>query len=249
MTGSSVRALQTKLKELGYYTGTVDGDYGDGTTAAVVAFQNANGLTADGIAGKATLNLLYGGSGGGSSGGGTNPDVYAVTATTNGYTTIASNSGSSKANITALQSSLSSNGYYSGTLDGDYGSVTVNAVKAFQEAKGLRVTGTAGPSTQRLLYGGTSASGSYSKLEKGSTGTAVKNLQYTLYEMKYYDGNITGTYDEATYNAVLIFQQVNGLTMVFTPVTCPLPVRMSIASPCRTVRCSVAKSVASISSW
>lgn len=89
----------------------------------------------------------------------------------------------------------------------------MQAVKDFQTAKGLRVTGTAGPSTQRLLYGGTSESGSYKKLEIGSTGTAVKNLQYTLYELKYYDGNITGTYDEKTANAVKLFQEINGITM------------------------------------
>ena len=212
MSGSGVRALQQRLKDLGYYTGSVDGDYGDGTTAAVVAFQTANGLTADGVAGKATLNALYGSTGtGGSSG--TTPDKYVDSVKTNGYSSITTTSHSSVANVTALQSALSSSNYYSGALDGDYGTRTVDAVKAFQEAKGLRVTGSAGPSTQRLLYGGTSESGTYSKLQLGSTGTDVKNLQYTLYELKYYDGNITGTFDDATASAVSLFQQVNGLTM------------------------------------
>ena len=32
-TGSAVRSLQQNLKTLGYYTGSVDGDYGSGTTA------------------------------------------------------------------------------------------------------------------------------------------------------------------------------------------------------------------------
>ncbi|NCB06156.1 MAG: peptidoglycan-binding protein, partial [Clostridia bacterium] len=150
---------------------------------------------------------------GGSSSTGVSPDVYGNTASTNGYSTISDSSKSSTANITALQSALSSTSYYSGTLDGDYGAQTIAAVEAFQTAKGLRVTGVAGPSTQRLLYGGTSESGSYSKLQVGSTGTAVKNLQYTLYELKYYDGNITGTYDQSTANAVMLFQEVNGITM------------------------------------
>jgi peptidoglycan hydrolase-like protein with peptidoglycan-binding domain len=211
MTGGGVRALQQRMKDLGYYSGSVDGDFGAGTQAAVIAFQTANGLTADGVAGKSTLNALYGGSSGGG-GSGTNPDSYGTSASTNGYSTIASGSGSSTANITALQSALSSTGYYSGTLDGDFGSVTIDAVKNYQSAKGLRVTGMAGPTTQRLLYGGTAESGSYSKLQSGSSGTAVKNLQYTLYELKYYDGNITGTYDDATLNAVMLFQEVNGLT-------------------------------------
>lgn len=220
MNGSSVRTLQTNLKTLGYYTGSVDGDYGSGTTAAVTAFQAANGLTADGIAGKATLNAISAAingtgssSSGSSSGSGTSPSVYGNTASSNGYTTISASSGSSTANVTALQSALQATGYYSGTVDGSYGSGTTAAVEAFQKAAGLRVTGVAGPSTQRLLYGGTSASGSYTKLQLGSTGSSVKALQYALYELKYYDGNITGTYDNATCNAVMVFQEQNGLTV------------------------------------
>ncbi len=53
-TGSTVRTVQTKLKNWGYYTGTVDGVYGPKTVAAVKYFQRKNGLTQDGIVGKAT---------------------------------------------------------------------------------------------------------------------------------------------------------------------------------------------------
>jgi len=212
MSGSGVRALQQRLKELGYYSGSVDGDFGAGTQTSVISFQADNGLTADGVAGKATLNVLYGSTGGGgSSGSGTDPNTYGNKVTTNGYTSISTSSGSSVANVTALQSALSSSGYYASDLDGKFGTQTIAAVESFQAAKGLRVTGTAGPTTQRLLYGGTSESGSYTSLKAGSTGTAVKNLQYTLYELKYYDGKITGTYDDATTQAVMLFQQVNGL--------------------------------------
>ena len=118
----------------------------------------------------------------------------------------------STANVTALQTSLASLGYYGGSLDGPYGSGTTTAVKNYQAAKGLRVTGTAGPAMQRMLYGGTSATGSYSTLRPGDTGSDVRNLQYTLYELKFYDGQITGTYDEKTDNAVRDFQDVNGLS-------------------------------------
>ncbi|MBR2925579.1 MAG: peptidoglycan-binding protein [Clostridia bacterium] len=217
--GAAVRALQKNLKTLGYYTGSVDGDYGAGTVAAVTAFQAANGLTADGIAGNGTQNAiliaLNGGSGSGagtSSGnnGSSSPVTYGSTATSNGYTTISASNGSS-ANVSAVQSALSAKGYYSGSLDGDFGSGTQSAVESFQRAQGLRVTGMAGPTTQRLLFGGTAASGSYSKLERGSSGSKVKTLQYALYELKYYDGNITGQYDEATENAVMLFQDCNGL--------------------------------------
>ena len=69
----------------------------------------------------------------------------------------------------------------------------------------------AGPSTQRLLSGGIKEPGSYSKLQRGSSGSSVQRLQYALYELKYYDGNITGEYDSATETAVMNFQEVNGL--------------------------------------
>lgn len=56
--GSEVSKIQTKLKNWGYYTGSVDGIYGSSTLSAVKKFQRKNGLTADGIAGKATLEKM-----------------------------------------------------------------------------------------------------------------------------------------------------------------------------------------------
>ena len=44
--------MQARLFELGYYNGRIDGRYSSETTAAVKAFQKANGLSADGIAGQ-----------------------------------------------------------------------------------------------------------------------------------------------------------------------------------------------------
>ncbi len=57
--GADVYWLQMKLKELGYYAGTVTGGYYGGTQKAVKAYQKAMGLTADGVAGVKTQNLLY----------------------------------------------------------------------------------------------------------------------------------------------------------------------------------------------
>lgn len=56
--GEKVRNIQTKLKRWGYYSGNVDGIYGTQTVNAVKYFQRKNGLTADGIAGQATLNAM-----------------------------------------------------------------------------------------------------------------------------------------------------------------------------------------------
>ena len=57
-TGAQVKLLQKALKSLGFYSGTVDGDFGGGTTSAVVQFQSAHGLTGDGIVGADTLTQL-----------------------------------------------------------------------------------------------------------------------------------------------------------------------------------------------
>lgn len=62
--GDEVRRIQKKLKELGYYNGSVDGIYGSATKKAVIAFQKNCGITADGVAGPKTL--LYLGLGGSS---------------------------------------------------------------------------------------------------------------------------------------------------------------------------------------
>ena len=56
--GDEVRKIQQKLKNWGYYSGGVDGIFGSQTRAAVVYFQKKNGLTADGIAGPATLAAM-----------------------------------------------------------------------------------------------------------------------------------------------------------------------------------------------
>ncbi|MBN1777448.1 MAG: peptidoglycan-binding protein [Clostridiales bacterium] len=59
-TGEDVYWLQMKLKELGYYTGYMaTGTYLGGTVKAVKAFQKANGLGIDGVAGIQTLNAIY----------------------------------------------------------------------------------------------------------------------------------------------------------------------------------------------
>lgn len=57
-SGTAVTEVQGILKLLGYYTGAVDGLYEEGTVDAVVAFQSAAGLQADGIVGPATWRSL-----------------------------------------------------------------------------------------------------------------------------------------------------------------------------------------------
>ncbi len=57
-TGSVVKTVQRKLKNWGYYNGSVDGIFGSRTREAVKYFQRKNGLKVDGIVGKKTLAAL-----------------------------------------------------------------------------------------------------------------------------------------------------------------------------------------------
>ncbi len=58
LTSSQTRTVQTKLKRWGYYTGKVDGIYGNLTRKAVRYFQQKNGLAVDGIVGPKTAAAL-----------------------------------------------------------------------------------------------------------------------------------------------------------------------------------------------
>lgn len=207
MNGTAVRALQTRLKQLGYLTGSVDGDFGSATKTAVIAFQKANGLTADGKAGTATLNKLYADDTKKESE--AKDDDGEISST--GYVVL--REGSEGDAVRKLQQALKQLGYYSGSVDGSFGSGTTSAVQAFQRANDLTVDGAAGPSTQRALYG-TSSSITYATLREGDTGSAVKNLQYALYELGYYDGKLDSTYGATTSDAVRAFQIQNSISPV-----------------------------------
>ncbi len=58
LTTSETKTVQKKLKNWGYYKGSVDGIYGSKTKQAVRLFQKKNGLTVDGIVGKNTARAL-----------------------------------------------------------------------------------------------------------------------------------------------------------------------------------------------
>lgn len=77
-SGETVSQIQTRLKNWGYYDGTVDGVYGSRTEAAVRFFQQKNGLSPDGQAGDQTLAALgiSPGGGGESSSGSQSGDLY-----------------------------------------------------------------------------------------------------------------------------------------------------------------------------
>ena len=54
-----MKKLQQRLKDLGYFSGSVSGDFGADTEVALRAFQERNGLWVDGVAGEDTQRMLY----------------------------------------------------------------------------------------------------------------------------------------------------------------------------------------------
>ncbi|MBR0463073.1 MAG: peptidoglycan-binding protein [Clostridia bacterium] len=132
-SGSYVQALQTRLKALGYFTGNIGGNFGTLTQNAVISYQIAAGLQADGIVGSQTWASLFS----------SNAPAQTHTALTEG------NSG---AEVTKLQTRLKELGYFSSAIDGKYGPRTTAAVAAFQNKAGLNVDGVAGPSTLAAVY-------------------------------------------------------------------------------------------------
>lgn len=166
----AVRTMQRYLKDLRYYTGAIDGDFGPSTELAVRAFQTNNRLTVDGKAGEATLNLLYSGNAraAGSTPGATRapsapvtpmprytPVVNYVNVTPNpDGTYVTLEYGDSGILVQNLQQALKNQGYFTGAVDGKYGLATLEAVTKFQTAHGLSQDGKAGPATQRKLFEG-----------------------------------------------------------------------------------------------
>jgi peptidoglycan hydrolase-like protein with peptidoglycan-binding domain len=126
-TGENVRTIQYLVTAQGHPTG-VDGDFGTLTKAAVQAFQSSRGLAADGIVGPQTWPQLI----------------------------IQVQQGSNGDAVRAVQSQIHSRGDGAAqiTIDGSFGPVTNNAVRAFQTLLGLSVDGIVGPQTWNHLVNG-----------------------------------------------------------------------------------------------
>ena len=133
-TGRLVRYLQFLLKIRGYSVGSVDGIFGRNTQNAVIAFQQANNLTPDGIVGPQTWNRLNN----------LTPQDQTL------------RRGSIGTAVEYLQQKLYSKLYNTGAIDGIFGTNTENAVREFQQENGLVADGIVGPLTWRAIQSDTS---------------------------------------------------------------------------------------------
>jgi peptidoglycan hydrolase-like protein with peptidoglycan-binding domain len=128
-TDPAVRDLQEALKALGHDPGPIDGVFGTTTETAVKAFQQARGITADGIVGKVTwINIDEADQ---------SEPVLKV--------------GSTGLPVRRAQKRMSLVGYDVGGVDGRYGTATEAAVKKLQQQRGLAVDGVVGLQTWSVI--------------------------------------------------------------------------------------------------
>ena len=226
--GDRVSVLQKALNDLGFNAGSVDGNFGLGTQKAVTSFQKSAGLTQDGLAGRNTLTALERAVSGGTvvtPAPDTSTPTPSPTPNANGWV-IPSRTlrkGYTGDDVKSVQSRLQDLGYYTGSLDGNYGSGTMAAVEAFQGRNGLKQDGIAGSGTFGKLFSTSAVAADssstddpdttdYPTLRSGDTGAEVTKMQQALVNLKY-TLSVTGTYDAATKDAVIGFQQRNQLSV------------------------------------
>lgn len=173
-TGDRVVKLQERLKELGYYSGPIDGSFGDGTEKAFMLFQAQAGLYVDGLAGSDVEYLYaddapkYVANDNSSDDNDDNDNSLQVsdreesdlaqTGTESEETEVTEEIPTTFANgdyheeVIKIQERLKELNYYTGTADGSFGSMTEEAISAFQAANGLSQTGIADEFTIAVLY-------------------------------------------------------------------------------------------------
>ena len=115
------------------------------------------------------------------------------------------------ARVLQLQNRLVGMGWAKLANDGIYGQSTLDGVKRFQKAAGLRETGVTDKATWNALFAKDAPEGTKKvTLFEGANGTRVSQLQETLTRLLLYNGKINGTFDKDTKKAVNLYHEMNG---------------------------------------
>ena len=208
MASDQVVQLEQRLSELGYFSGESDATYDAETRSALESFQQANGLEVTGAADSATLERLE------SSDALSRQDY--LSRFSNAYTQMATlEKGSASNDVLVMQRKLKELGYFSGEPDAIFDDATRQAVESFQMVNGLPITGVADGSTLMRLMADSPITWPAFLTEmsaaEGDTGLNVYVLQRKLSQMGYYTGSFSASFGDLTRQAVLDFQQDNGI--------------------------------------
>ncbi|NEP02896.1 MAG: peptidoglycan-binding protein [Symploca sp. SIO2E9] len=116
--------------------------------------------------------------------------------------------------VTQLQRRLQELRYFNQQPTGFFGSITENAVRAFQLDSRLQVDGIVGPATEVRLFPDSRfgsalpiSSQTSGTLRRGSRGTQVSQLQQRLQNLGYFNRQPTGFFGSITENSVRAFQR------------------------------------------
>lgn len=209
--GSSVYALQHRLKELGYPVKELTGVYDADTEQCVRLFGRAYGLDNQTVAYIALQKELYSDS----------AIPYSSSAQSQQQQSASAlGLGNVGTKVMQIQNRLIRLGYLEGDASGVYDADTEAAVRAFEEACGVPSTGRLNGELQSILmsndapqFGTTYAATerTFVNLEEGSEGDQVIALQERLIELGYAAGTANGVYGAETATAMRMFQRYNAL--------------------------------------
>ncbi|UCZ52973.1 peptidoglycan-binding protein [Bacillus shivajii] len=229
--GEDVVRLQLYLKKAGFFDHhEATGYYGNVTEKAVRRFQQARGLTIDGLAGPQTLtkvNKEIKDTGASKEESSSNSNSSSSSSTSSNQVDLSNvilREGSRGENVKTLQTRLKDLGYYNGNISGTYGAQTVEAVRELQRQTNINIDGIFGPQTfaqlEKNLPKETESSSSSSDsgesssdtlLKKGSRGESVKELQHMLKAIGHFKQEPTGYFGPITKDALVAFQKDWGL--------------------------------------
>ncbi|MCQ2437166.1 MAG: peptidoglycan-binding protein, partial [Clostridia bacterium] len=114
----------------------------------------------------------------------------------------------------ALQERLASLGYYTGSVNGVYDDLTLDAVAAWQADNGYTVDGVIADDSRTAINTEGATTSTRRRLDIGSEGESVKVLQQSLLTLGYYNGEIDGIYSDALAEAVLNYGRVQRINTV-----------------------------------
>jgi peptidoglycan hydrolase-like protein with peptidoglycan-binding domain len=194
--GTEVTFIQQCLKNIGYFSGPVTGNFANLTQRAVTRFQQARGLAVDGIVGNNTRQALQ---------------QSCQSGTPSPNTTGQLRVGSKGQAVTQLQQNLRQLGYFNGPRTGYFGTQTRQAVIRFQQASRIPANGIVDSRTAQALQSNLNVGGEYPVLTVGSRGPAVTRLQQRLRDLGYFKMNPTGNFRSITKNSVVAFQRKAGI--------------------------------------